>query len=568
MTSEPVSGVARVTYENGLGPTGIGVIPQGRRFDDPSLLDDPVQSSHNLEKIGGAYWSPGQNVTLEPDEYGIYQMATVEYSLDVGPRSGPGSEFIQSFALSEPLGAAGMSLRWGDVEVGRVPRIVRSPQNLTFYATRRSVAVEAAIPGHSYGPYGDFVNNMGDPRIAHYILNEGAGENAYPENASPGRRNVRRGTIYDRDSSTKPKYYGRVLPSEWPDGGHNSMVGSWNPGSDVRSLPTDARLIGQPPVPERANAVQRLSQRGRFYSVAELGRVFDPVMWQPAYADLPGSSGSGRRDTGTLLASSPRMPTSRNTWPEVTLASVSSGDYGGGNTLRIGRAEHQRFLNEEQHAARLLDLFHAGKSTAESEEDREGNVVMIDGQVNLNTASKDAIRALVAGTLKQDPNIGRVLSTSHSNMPWMSPRTAQTEVGTPAREQAADVIAEALIAERPFASAYDLAVVEDDRERPIWGNEELFDLGSKLRWTDAAAEELFARLWESSTVRSRNFRVWVIGQSIAPTDATGSAWRDNPTVLAESRKVFSLFADPGERDSEGRIEGDRVDVEVIYENDF
>jgi hypothetical protein len=150
----------------------------------------------------------------------------------------------------------------------------------------------------------------------------------------------------------------------------------------------------------------------------------------------------------------------------------------------------------------------------------------------------------------------------------MAPRTAQTDVGTPTRERAADLIAEAIIAERPFASAYDLAMVEDGEERPIWGNEELFDLGSKLSWNDAASEELFGRLWESSTLRSRNFRVWVIGQSIAPTDATGTAWRDAPKVLAESRKVFTLFANPGERDDAGEIKDERIEVEVLYENDF
>ena len=568
MTSEPVEGVCRVSYENGLSPTGIGVLPQGRRFDDPQLLDDPVQAKHQLEKIDGKYWSPGLNVALEPDEYGIYLMATVEYLIDVGPRSGPGSEFIQSFALSEPLGAAGLAMRWNNVEVARVPRIVRSPQNLTFYATRPDVAVEAAIPGHSYGPYGDFVNNMGDPRIAHYIRNEAAGENAYPENASPGRRNIRRGTIYDRDSSTKPRHYGRVLPSEWPDRGHNSLVGTWNPGSDERTLPDDPRMIGNLPAPERGNAVHRLSQRGRFYSATELGRVYDPLMWKPAYADLPNRPGSGRGDTNALLASSPRMPNNRLTWPEVTNGSSPSGDYGGGNSLRIGRSEHPRFLNGSQHAARLLDLFHAGKSTSADDAEREGPLVEIEGHVNLNTASEDAIRALVAGRLKQDPQIGRLLSSSHSQAPYMAPRTAQMDVGTPTREKAADLIAEALLAERPFTSAYDLAIVEDENDQPIWGNEELFNLGSRMMWSDAAAEELFGRLWEASTLRSRNFRVWVVGQALAPTDAASNSWLDSPRVLAESRKVFSLFADPGERDDDGAINGDRIDVEVTYENDF
>ena len=89
-----------------------------------------------------------------------------------------------------------------------------------------------------------------------------------------------------------------------------------------------------------------------------------------------------------------------------------------------------------------------------------------------------------------------------------------------------------------------------------------------MRWTDAAAEELFGRVWEASTFRSRNFRVWVIGQAIAPVDAGSERWRDAPSVLAESRKVFSLFADPGARDSDGAIQNDRIDVDVLYENDF
>lgn len=568
MTSEPVNGVCRVSYENGLSPTGIGVLPQGRRFDDPQLLDDPKQAMHDLELIAGIYWSPEQVVSLQPDEYGVYLMATVEYLVDVGPRSGPGSEFIKSFALSEPLGAAGISMQWNGVAVSRVPRIVRSPQNLAFYATRKQIAVEAAIPGHSYGPYGDFVNNMGDPRIAHYIRNEAAGENAYPENASPGRRNIRRGTVYDGDSSTKSRHYGRVLPSEWPDGGHNSLVGTWTPGGNVEILPTDVQMIGNLPVPERANAVQRLSQRGRFYSAAELGRVFDPIMWRPAYADLPNRPGSGRRDTSTLHTPSARMPSGRSTWPEVTEASSPSADYGGGNTLRVGRTEHQRFRNESQHAARMLDLFHTGKPSSAGSDEREGPLVSIQGHVNLNTAPPDVIRALVAGRLKQDPKVGRLLSASHSKAPWMAPRTAQVEVGTPTRERAADLIAEALIAERPFASAYDVATAKDASEEPLWGNPELFDLGSGLRWSDAAAEELFGRLWESSTLRSRNFRVWVVGQSIAPMDREANTWLDSPRVLAESRKVFSLFADPGERDVDGKIVGERAEVDVIYENDF
>ena len=37
---------------------------------------------------------------------------------------------------------------------------------------------------------------------------------------------IRWGTIYKKDAATKPKVWGRVLPSEWPDGGHDSEFGS------------------------------------------------------------------------------------------------------------------------------------------------------------------------------------------------------------------------------------------------------------------------------------------------------------------------------------------------------
>ena len=66
-------------------------------------------------------------------------------------------------------------------------------------------------------------------------------------------------------------------------------------------------------------------------------------------------------------------------------------------------------------------------------------------------------------------------------------------------------------------------------------------------------------------MRSRNFRVWVVGQAIAPL-AKGSTAA--PVVLAESRKVFNLFADPGVRTEDGAIDADKYEPTVIHENDF
>jgi hypothetical protein len=85
-----------------------------------------------------------------------------------------------------------------------------------------------------------------------------------------------------------------------------------------------------------------------------------------------------------------------------------------------------------------------------------------------------------------------------------------------------------------------------------------------IQWTDAAAEEVFARVYDASTFRSRNFRVWVVGQAISPTTSTTAT----PIVLAEVRKVFSVFADPGERNPDGTISPANSKLRIIHENDF
>ncbi|MGB6221314.1 type IV pilus modification PilV family protein [Haloferula sp.] len=583
MTDKEVSGEVQVSYENGLSTTGIGALPQGQRFDDPIIMNNPERATHSLVEIDGRFWSPPLQMSLQPDQYETREFASVEYRLDVGPRSGPGSVFITSFSLIEPMGASGISLRWNSEDVDRVDKIIRysvgsSEADFNFNAERAKYVTKAAISGHSFGPYGDFVNNMGDPRIANYIRSPRwpLGLNAYPENASPNRRNIRRGTIYDRDTKSKRSTYGRVLPSEWPDGGHDSDVGTWSVSGNDSTSPVSSALIGKPPTPEVENAVQRLSNEGRFFSAAELGRVFDPVMWWPTYSDLDGDSGSGRDDTETLAPIPPKrggnMPSGRDRWPRVALESYPSDMHGGGNTLAIGSIEHPRFDNPEQHAARLLDLFHVGIPQSDDQEEREGPVINVDGKVNLNTASEDVLRVLAAGNLKQDPKLSRVLRDDHRGAPQMRRWTKEIDLGTPTRERAADLVAEAIVESRPFTSAYDLARIReylgdpDDESAPkVFGNREMYSLGDEIEWNDAAAEELFARMYEGTTVRSRNFRVWVVGQAVAPLAAGSTV---EPVVLAESRKVFTVFADPGERNDVGEIDELNYYPQIKHENDF
>ena len=587
MSNQPISGSARCSYEVGIPLGSIGSLADVVDFDSPELLNsNPDKSTHNLAIIGGRYFGPASNITLQPDQYRFIPVADVTYFIDVGPSSSPLANSTE-FTLTELESAArGLSLQWNGQLVERVPFIVRDPYGLTYKVGTPRTHAKATIPGHGYGPYKQEINNMGDPRISRYILTNRASENEYPGNASPNRRTVRRDSIYNSDNARKTKHFGRVLPSEWPDGGHDSPIAP--PGSltttfpllsDDSIAPTSAQFSNHVPTPKAENAPQRISNLGRFYSVSELGRTYDPVMWQPTYSDLPDESGSGNRDTTELRGDraggvAARMPTSRNQWPTVAVGNDKTTQHGGGNTLRIGRPEHPKFDFPGLRAAHLLDLFHTGESRSVDAAKREGNVAQMEGHVNLNTASEDAIRTLAAGILKQDPELRRVTNWSHqitNSNPAFAPATSKIELGTPTRDKAADRIAEAIIRSRPFTSAAELSAVEDEDGVQVFGNPEIYRNNPgvtynvrDIQWTDAAAEEVFARVYDASTFRSRNFRVWVVGQAISPTTSTTAT----PIVLAEVRKVFSVFADPGERNPDGTISPANSKLRIIHENDF
>jgi hypothetical protein len=75
-------------------------------------------------------------------------------------------------------------------------------------------------------------------------------------------------------------------------------------------------------------------------------------------------------------------------------------------------------------------------------------------------------------------------------------------------------------------------------------------------WNDSAAEEVFARIFNSSTVRSRNFRVIVTGQAIR-------ARRSGETdVLASRSRLYHVFIKP-ERDATGRISSQKVEITYV-----
>ena len=207
-------------------------------------------------------------------------------------------------------------------------------------------------------------------------------------------------------------------------------------------------------------------------------------------------------------------------------------------------------------------MFHAGIPNSNHSDEREGNLIEINGHINVNTSNKNALRSMAAGLLAQDPELRRVTGWEHDTTSGaFRPQTAPLELGAPTFIRVADRIADAIVLRRPFASTSELAAVLDENGNPVFGNRDVYPDFKDIQWSDAAAEEVFARVYEASTVRSRNFRVWVIGQSV-------SGLESRREILAESRKVFTVFADPGERRADGTIDPAKHRPRVTYENDF
>ncbi len=552
MSDKPVTGTAQLTYETGF-EFSLGAIPDMTLADMSDVVEPkPVESE-------GYRWFPPMNVSLRPNQYSVFRCGEVTYRIDVGPAS----VFVASpFQLDgETYGAskAGYRMRWNgrmvDESRGHVHR-----NSVSLHFPVRP-ATRATVPGHSYklGPSTkDWRDNMGDPRMSAYLLAP-QDANSFPQNYSPNRRNIRFGSIYGKDPPAKPTLYGRVMPSEWPDGGHNSFVGTL-PISGVSetsdpnhpnfiNLPSNSPLLN-PPVDE---APFRVSNLGRFYSATELGRVYDPIMW------------------AVSPPSGPNLP-----YGDVLSNTARSTDYGGGNTLRIGRPEHPKFDEPNTpglEAWRLLDLFHAGISRSENAAEREGALCLVEGNVNLNTASRETLRALAYGALRMDPKMAKRTSENHVTSGQMGPPVSLYKANPADMDAEAARIAGAIISLRSEAPLVSPAAIAEARilskdpkinNRLVFGNKDLINDGAKIHRTDSAAEEVFARVYEASTVRSRNFRVWVVGQALAPSAPTNT----KPEVLAEVRRAFTVFADPGDRMPDGAIDPAKVRLRIRHENDF
>ncbi|MFU8892221.1 MAG: hypothetical protein ACNA8L_01205 [Luteolibacter sp.] len=362
-------------------------------------------------------------------------------------------------------------------------------------------------PAHDWS-----IGQAGDPRASWYI-DTWVFANSYDNNSNWGGRALKRGIAANRP-------FREVRLETWADRGSNSAPGV-DPGTDAR-VPTESRIIlkstGAPiagkeyPPNEPNMAPARISNAGEYFSLAELGHIFDPAQWSSV------ESPSG----------------------------VPSSSAGGGFTLAIGRPEFAAFDRDGLRAAQLLDIFTL--ATAEPGFPR----------VNINTAPREVLRAIIGGVaLEADP---------------MAPDVELRKNETLGDIFADFVIAHRN--ESPLRSLSDLnnlrtqpLLARDHTNRedaPFFGNIKYFDNAPEvvnpsldmIEWNDAGREELFRKVMNLVAFDSKSFRIVVAGEALDRSGRTiGKAMREYHCTIEPERDASGLV-----------IPGGRPRVILHYEN--
>jgi hypothetical protein len=271
-------------------------------------------------------------------------------------------------------------------------------------------------------------------------------------------------------------------------------------------------------------------------NILELGNIFDPIQYETAVR----STSANKQPTYPTNI----ITTSRTNWQQ-----------GGGNTLRIGRAEHQRFAftniyneataipipNMGMSSAALLDLFCLTNGTSPN----GGPYSLGGGKINLNTAPAPVLRALAGGILlTNDP---AQVPANYTIPPAMAEAFAQGVMRFRSKY--------------PFLTPSHLSFIGTDPAWPntnswptnsVFGNTNTIALstapgntfgsttGISLTGNDQAAEEWFSKIYALSSCQSHNFRIYVVAQLVA-TNSAGQTNAIGPLV----KKHYHVYARNG-----------------------
>src|SRR5262249_62104232 len=172
------------------------------------------------------------------------------------------------------------------------------------------------------------------------------------------------------------------------------------------------------------------------------------------------------------------------------------------------------------------------------------------GLVNINPASRDVLRSLAAGIL-QNSDTG-IQPPSLVNNLYPPTSTAAASAPTASVRQA-DRFADAVINSRPLLSTSALSAIRNSQGTPFFGNPNQYQNSTQTpptEWNDPGREELFQKIYNLATTRSRNFRVFVTGQSL---DKNGN-------VLSTVTKVYHVFIKPNRDSTTGAIQSQQVQI--------
>ena len=296
---------------------------------------------------------------------------------------------------------------------------------------------------------------------------------------------------------------------------------------DYSSFPTSYLAADYPGLPdnrEPAAYFEEIPDRnaytgpGYYESLSELGNIYDPGCWNP-------------RKHGSL----------------------SPGRQGLGATLKVGEPEYDNFDQPGTRATDLIELFVLDYPDAEVAELLDPGYVSQfspvfpsrelrfsrKGRINVNTADREALRALVAGRRVDS------IQVSGTNASVLTVHPARTE-------RVGDIFADTLIDNRPYSSH--ILSSNDFLSAFLADPDNIYDETVTL---SRDREAIFDSLTNLTTVSSRTFRVhvsaFVVDNLVQPDD---SIFR---RLVSRKSRVYDVFLRP-DYDAAGNVTGQSIQV--------
>ena len=448
--------------------------------------------------------------TLAPNSYGVLSAPSRNLKFNVPILLAPGTNVQLTIHGVTPNTSNKYTIYYSNKIIDATPAGRVSPQSTNLLPSQSCLFANAVNFGISDDLGSTFNLAAGDPRGGLFIQKPAMDFEL--KETTPGGRNSHIPTSSGGARIVDPKV-------NWPDGGHSSTL-------DTVSAPTTTTVPSGLQKQGNSNHwVQKINNSGSMTNIMELGNIFDPIQWG---------------DTNN-----PFHPRDTAAWMGLSNSATPFSGACGRNSLRIGRAEHQRFAwtkapgasasdpsipNMQMSAAALLDLFCLSNQFDEG------------GKINLNTAPAPVLRALAGGIyLRSDPALFPG-SNNFSIPPAMAEAFAQGVMRFRAKY--------------PFYSPSQLSFIGTATNWPntntwptnaVFGNTNAISLATNsvntltstslgiTNWNDQAAEEWFAKIFKLSTVYSRNFRVYVIAQKA--TNQGGTNIGVGPVV----RKYYNVL---------------------------